>query len=286
MRRLFFPISLLLVLSCENIGIGVEDVVSVELPRARNLVTVDGKVTNEEINQAVRITRSNSFNDANPVEPIEDANVLIQSRSGQTFLYTYLEDGFYLSNEPFAAISGEEYRIRIQLSDGEEIRSEWELMPELVPLNRLFVDSFEENDPDNPGEQILIFYPRIVAIDPENRNNFYRWRFFKNGAPHIEPESITIQDDRFFDGNLIPNNFRSFGYDVGDEMIVQFQSISGESFSYLNLLKSQITSLGTSSGTTPAEVDGNLFYVSSDVNENILGFFGAVSMSADTVSVE
>ena len=274
-----------LVLSCEGIGIGVEDVVSVELPSARNLVTVDGSITNEEINQVVRLTRSNSFNNSVPVEPIEDANVLVQSRTGQTFLYSYSEEGAYVSNDVFAAIGGEEYRIRIQLADGSEIQSEWEEMPESVPLNRLFVDSFEENDPDNPGEQILVFYPRIVAVDPENRNNYYRWRFFKNGIPHIEPESITIQDDRFFDGNLIPNNFRSFGYDIGDQMVVEFQSISGDAYNYLNLLKSQITSLGTSSGTTPAEVDGNLFYVSSQTTEDILGFFSAVSISADTIVV-
>ena len=285
MIKLRHLILLSLVLSCEGIGIGVEDVVSVELPSARNLVSVDGSITNEEINQEVRLTRSNSFNNSVPVGAIEDANVLVQSRTGQTFLYSYSEEGTYVSNDVFAAIGGEEYRIRIQLADGSEIQSEWEEMPESVPLNRLFVDSFEENDPENPGEQILVFYPRIVAVDPENRNNYYRWRFFKNGIPHIEPESITIQDDRFFDGNLIPNNFRSFGYDIGDQMVVEFQSISGDAYNYLSLLKSQITSLGTSSGTTPAEVDGNLFYVSSPTTEDILGFFSAVSISADTIVV-
>ncbi len=275
-----------LLFSCENIGIGVEEVVNVTLPSARNLVTVEGSITNNSINHSVRLTRSNSFNSIEPVTAITNANVVVQSREGQTFLYSHTENGIYLSNEPFTPASGKEYRLRIQLSDNNEIRSDWERMPDLVSLNRLFVDSFEENDPNNTNQQILVYFPRIIAVDPENRTNYYRWRFFKNGLPHIEPESITIQDDRFFDGNLIPNNFRSFGYEIGDSMVVQFQSITAEAYDYLNLVKSQITSLGTSSGTTPAEVDGNLFYVSENQRERVLGFFSAVAISADSVIVQ
>ena len=285
MKKSFTILFLSLLLSCDRINIGVEEVVSVELPSATNLITVEGWVTSTAENQYVRLTRSNSFNSAEQVNLIADASVIVQSRSGQTFQYTYTDNGVYLSDEEYAAASGTDYRVRIQLDDGREIRSEWETMPEVVALNRLFVDSFEENDPDNPNQQIQVFFPRIIAIDPDGRRNYYRWRFFKNGLPFIDFESITIQDDRFFDGNLIPNDFRSFGYAEDDEMIVQFQSISSDAFNYLNLLKSQITSLGTSSGTTPAQVVGNLAFNSSSEDEAVLGYFGLVGVSSDTVVV-
>jgi len=286
LKKLTYIVFGALLLSCEGIGVGVEEVVQVDLPDAKNLVTVEGLVTNIIENQEIRLSRSNSFNSTTPVEAIADATVAVQSRNGLTFFYSHAGAGIYFSDIPFSAQSGVEYRVRIQLSDNREIQSNWERMPELVALNRLFVDSFEENDPENAGQQIVIFYPRTIALDPENRNNFYRWRFFKNGEAFIDPESITIEDDRFFDGNLIPNNFRSFGYEVGDEMVVQFQSISGEAFDYLNLLKSQITSLGTSAGTTPAEITGNLFYASSTQEEKVFGYFGAAAISADTTVVE
>lgn len=274
-----------ILLSCDNIGIGVEDVVRVELPSATNLITVEGWVTSDHEQQYVRLTRSNSFNSTNQVEVIDDASVIVQARNGQTFSYTYSSDGIYLSSEAFSGISGTDYRVRIQLEDGDEIRSEWETMPDIVALNRLFIDSFEENDPEIPNQQITIYFPRIIALDPEGNRNYYRWRFFKNNQSFVESESITIQDDRFFDGNLIPNDFRSFGYDNGDEMVVQFQSISEEAFNYLNLLKSQITSLGTSSGTTPAQVIGNLSFFSSEETDDVLGYFGLVGVSADTTIV-
>lgn len=287
MKKIHAIVILCFLLSCDNIGIGVEEVVEVELPSATSLITVEGWVTSQKETQYVRLTRSNGFNSASPVESISNASVIVQARNGDiTRSYTHTNDGVYLSDVSFAGISGTDYRVRIQLEDGPEIRSEWETMPDVVALNRLFVDSFEENDPEIPNRQITIYFPRILALDPEDNRNYYRWRFFKNDQAFVEFESITIQDDRFFDGNLIPNDFRSFGYELEDKMVVQFQSISGEAFNYLNLLKSQITSLGTSSGTTPAQVPGNLSYASSEETEDVLGYFGLVGVSSDTIMVE
>ena len=281
MRKLVYSILTgLFLFSCE-------EVVVIDVPTSQNLVTVEGWVTNQNENQYIRLTRSNNFISSEPVPAISDAIVEVQSRSGSpNQQFTHVENGLYMSNQPFFAPSNSEFRLIIQLPNGVEIRSKWVTMPELVPLNRLFVDSFEENDPDDPSQQFQVYFPRVIALDPEAKTNYYRWRFFRNGIPYVEPESITIQDDRFFDGNLIPNNFRSFGYDTGDEMVVQFQSINKEAFDYLNLLKSQITSLGTSSGTTPAQVNGNLSIENSEENKAVLGYFGAVAVSSDTTIVE
>ncbi|MEM6644271.1 MAG: DUF4249 domain-containing protein [Bacteroidota bacterium] len=282
------PITLLTILlasACDQLALGVEDVVTVELPDARNQITVEGWLTNTNQTQYIKLTRSSSFNSPEPVEAIEDATILVQARTGQTFPYTYDMEGIYLSDSAFAADSEAEYRVRIFLSDGQEIRSDFLATPEEVPLLRLFIGSFEENDPDL-DDPITVFFPRIVAIDPVDVSNHYRWRFFKNGSPFTTPESITILDDRFFDGNLIPNNFRSFGYNRGDKMTVEFESISANAYDYLSLLSSQITSLGTSSGTTPARIPGNLKYVPSIDGQEIFGFFGIVSVSSDTLTVE
>lgn len=255
----------------------------VELPPSQNLVVVQGWLTDSLGNQPVRLTRSNGFSENTQVPPIENAQVIVQSRNGEVFAYTYQSDGFYHADTPYRGVSGVEYRLRIVIG-GAEIRSEWDRMPEEVFIGNLEVDSFEENDPNDSDQQITIFYPKITTSDPANQENFYRWIFYKNDQIFNSPESITIQNDRLFNGNLIPNNFQIFGYDSGDEMSVQLQSISLSTHSYLSLLKSQITTLGTSSGTTPAIVEGNLFYV-DDNSELVLGYFGTLSGSVATVSV-
>lgn len=268
------------------LAVACEDVVIVGLPPSQNLVVIDGKVTNFNEIQQIRVTQSNGFSDEVPIVPITDASVVVQTRTGITYIYTHTSDGFYHSDVAFAGEVGLEYRVRIQLSDEQEIRSEWEEMPETVNINTTTIESFVENDPENNNQQITIFYPKIQAVDPVGLRNFYRWVFYKNGDLFVEPESITIQDDRFFDGNLVPNSFEAFGYDRGDEVIVQFQSITQESFDFLKLIQSQITTLGTSAGTTPAIVTGNLAYESDEIQSQVLGYFSVVSISADTVIVE
>lgn len=266
--------------------ISVVDIVVVDLPSSQNLITVEGWVTDVNEHQYVRLTRTNGFSANDPVMTIVDANVVVQSRDGETFLYTHFKDGFYRSNDLFSGLIGKEYRVRVLLSDNQEIQSDWEEMPSVVALDSLFVSSFVENDPEDPSNQITVFFPETEAMDPPETSNYYRWIFYRNDEKYVEPESITIQDDRFFNGNLIPNNFQSFGYEEGDTIIVQFQSIQKETYDYLSLLKSQITSLGTSSGTTPAIVNGNLAYFSSDQSEQVLGYFGVAAVSSDTVVVE
>ncbi|MEO9483767.1 MAG: DUF4249 domain-containing protein [Ekhidna sp.] len=275
MNRLIY-ILLILFFSCEQ-------VVLVELPPSQNLVVVQGWLTDSLGNQPVRLTRSNGFSDNALVPVLENAQIIVQSRNGAVFTYTYQSNGYYDADTPYKGDPGTEYRLRIIL-EGVEIRSEWDKMPEAVSIGNLQIDSFEENDPDNTDQQITIFYPKITTSDPVNRENYYRWVFYKNDQIFNTPEPITIQNDRLFNGNLIPNNFQIFGYDSGDEMTVQLQSISSNSHDYLSLLKSQITTLGTSSGTTPAIVNGNLFYL-DDSDEIVLGYFGTVSSSVQTMNV-
>ena len=263
--------------------ISCEKVVIVELPPSQDIVVVQGWLSDSLGNQSIRVTRSNGFADENQVAGIENAQVIVQARSGEVFNYSYRNNGFYDADLPYRGANGTEYRVRIVL-DTIEIRSEWDQMPEVVSIGMLQVDSFEENDPNNSNQQITIFYPKITTTDPTSVDNYYRWIFYKNGELFNDPEPITIQNDRLFDGNLIPNNFQIFDYDSGDEMTVELQSISESSHNYLSLLKSQITTLGTSSGTTPAIVTGNLFFVGDD-SRQVLGYFGAVSGSFATVNV-
>lgn len=272
--RYIIIISLLLIASCEK-------VVVIELPPSQNLIVVEGWVTDIEQTQSIRLIRSNGFLDKNPVQPIEDAEIRVERRNGGFQLYGYEGNGYYQSESPFAANSDLEYRVVINLTNGDLIRSDWDKMPRKTKIDGISVRSFEENDPDNSGQQITLYYPKMEVTDSANISNFYRWVFYNGRERYTEPESITLQDDRFFDGNLIPNTFDEFSYEEGDSIIVNFQSITSNTFNFLQLLKSQIATLGTSSITIPAVVNGNLTNLNSQ--EQVLGYFGTVAVSADTI---
>lgn len=272
--RYIIIILLLIISSCEK-------VVIIELPPSQNLIVVEGWVSDLIQTQSVRLIRSNGFLDKDPVQPITDASIRVERKNGGFQLYEYSNDGYYASIDPFAANENSEYRVVINLSSGEQIRSDWDVMSKKTKIESTSIRSFEENDPDNTGQQITLFYPKMVVKDSANKNNFYRWIFYNGNERYSEPESITLQDDRFFDGNFIPNTFDEFSYEEGDSIIVNIQSITSRTFDFLKLLKSQIATLGTSSITIPAVVDGNLTNLNS--NEQVLGYFGTIAISADTI---
>ena len=257
-----------------------EEVVIIDLPPEQNLLVVEGWVTDKVETQYVRLSRSNSFlGDPNPI--IADAIVTVQQRNGNAQTYSYSGDGFYFSDSPFAGEKDQEYRVNLVLANGELIRSDWDKMQASTEIILLSIDNFDDNDPENPNQTKTFFFPRITALDSSNFDNYYRWVFYRNDVRVVEPESITLQNDLFFDGNFIPNLFDSFEFEAEDEVKVELQSITEETFDYLNLLKAQITTLGAAASTTPAIVNGNIFNVSNP-DETILGYFGTRAISLDS----
>lgn len=256
----------------------------IELPPEQNLLVVEGFISDIEELQRVRLTRSNSFL-GSQVQSIENAIVTIDIRNQSTLTFNHTENGYYFSNVPFAGIKDREYRTTIILEEGDLIRSDWSQMPAKTRIELLSSDDFEENDLDNPGQTKTIYFPRVTARDSADFGNFYRWVLYKNDVQITDPESITLQNDRFFDGNFIPNLFDQFEYAAGDEMKVELLSIERNAFDYLSLLKSQITTLGGSTGTTPASVRGNISNLSSP-NELVLGYFGTKAVSIDSLLAE
>lgn len=268
-------IVLLFVLGCEKI-------VLIDLPPSQNLVVVEGWLTDQVIHQSVRIIKSNGFLEEQPVQPITNANIIVERRNGGFQIYRHVENGYYLSETPFAGNQNSEYRINISIEDSIVLVSDWDRMQKKTEIEFITVKSYEENDVENPGEQITLYYPKMIVRDSANVENFYRWNFFNGKSRITSPESITIQRDRFFDGNLVPNTFDEFSYQNGDSIIVNLQSITQPTYDFLFLLKSQIASLGTSSISTPAVVDGNVKNI-TDPSVKVLGYFGTVSISADTI---
>lgn len=263
--------------------IACEEVVEVDLPASQSLVVIEGWVTDSLSNQVIRITRTNSFSSKTTVENIKNAVITTESSIGDTYSYSYSSNGYYRSNTPYKGINGIRYRLKVRI-DTSEIESYWDEMQQKVNITKIEIASFIENDPDDLSQQITVYYPKVTTADPRFEKNFYRWFFYKNDEIYKEPDPIVIQNDRLFNGNLIPNDFRSFGYSKGDKITVELQAISASAFSYLSLLKSQITTLGTSTGTTPAIVSGNLFYKNGE--ETVLGYFGTTASSIDSISVQ
>ena len=78
---------------------------------------VESVLTDQEIHQEVKISRSFSFGLLDP-KMERNAHVVISNQRGQEFLFAEVEKGLYKSIEKFGAQKGDSYILRIQTQDG------------------------------------------------------------------------------------------------------------------------------------------------------------------------
>jgi hypothetical protein len=93
-----------------------------------------------------------------------------------------------------------------------------------------------------------------------------------------------LLSDEFNNGQSLPHHIPEFRLALNDQITIELHSLSSPAFQFLALLRAQTTSLGSSSGTAPAKLIGNLSYTNRP-NDIILGFFGASSIKTATSQV-
>ncbi len=265
------------ILSCE-------EPITIELPSADNLVVVEGFITNEVKTQEVILSRTQGFNESSRDLSIPDAQVSVFDLSGNIFPF-HFEEGIYRSDSIFAGEIGRQYALLAVLPEGDTITSPFVLMPDVVPIDLLIFDSFEEPSPEDPSIILDIYFPVVWATDPANRRNYYRYVFSRNDTIFNEPQDIELLEDIAINGNSFPNEFRSFRFEAGDVATCELRSINKDAYNFFRLLRNQTTSLGTAAGTSPASIDGNLKNETNPDNV-VLGFFGCYSLSRASAVLE
>lgn len=254
----------------------------IELPEGKNLLVVEGWITDKGSNQLIKLSRTVSFEDSLSEEPVTNALVEVEDNLGNRQTFSHDSAGIF-TTDALTGILNRRYRINITLNDGSVAHSNFERLTPVSPIDTITYDSFIDQD-EETGEDIRVYYPIVQSTDPVEQVNYYRYVAFRNGTKLNEPEDLFLLSDQFINGQTLPNEIPDFRYSQGDTIIIELHSLSQNAFSFLELLKSQTTSLGSSSGTSPASLVGNLSY--QDKNDLILGFFGASAVSRDTTVVQ
>ena len=258
--------------------VSCEDPIEIALPRAESQLVVEGWVTSELRRQEIRLSRTQGFNEPSQELLITTARVTVTDGQNTIFPYQINDDGVYYSDSAFAGVEGRFYQLQVILENADTISSPFEMMPQLVPIEAITFGSFLRRSEENPREMEEFFFPITFSQDPSTRRNFYRWRISRNGIPFNSPNDIELLDDAAINGNFFPNEFRSFEFNPGDIAQVELLSINRGAFEFLSLLKSQTTSLGTASGTSPSNIGGNLFNITND-EVAVLGYFSCYNVS-------
>lgn len=268
-------ILLVLLLGCSEVVL--------DFPPPREVLVVEGWITNESKAHWVKLSYTTPFEDTRSEKVVNDATVWIEQLGSEDVIPMIYDGNGYYRSAVQAGLIDARYRLNIELADGTTAYSSFERLNPVSEIEQINFDSFEDEDPDT-GEEIEVIYPVVHSTDPAEEVNFYRYRGFRNGEILNAPQELIILSDQFVNGRSLPHNIPEFRLDVGDEVTIHLESLSAEAFGFLELLKIQTTTQGSSGGIAPAPLKGNLRY-DEDPNALIIGFFGASSVTILSATV-
>ena len=252
---------------------GCEEPVTIDTDQAPQQLIIEGLITNEFKQHTIKISQTADFYDTGNTPRISEATVTVSDNENNIYTFIETDPGIYLS-APFAGVVGRTYDLEI-LSNGETITASEELLPVTTIDSleqRLFEDLTEENNIDSFG----VF---MYTIEPQDEENFYLFKFYRNGFwLNEEGEDITVTDDVAV-GEEIEGIEVPYIYLRGDTARVEMYSLSRKQFVFWADVANLIFSDGGVFAPLPANPRSNLV-------GNAIGIFQVSSIEAAEIIIE
>ena len=273
-------------------------------------LVIEATITNELKTQQIKLTKTYRLEENGP-EFIENANVTVEDNLGN--VYTFIEgDEVYESQNPFQAIAGRKYKLKI-ITNGKTYTSTQEILSTVNPIQNVEVNDF--NLSGERGAEI-----KVKAFDPTKSSTYYRYEFeetYKVIAPKWRPYTATINPmthefiftPRTYEAQTCYSSFKSnelllhstsnLSEDRVDFM-VRFIPVSSPiikhrysilvrqfvqnlaSYTYYNTLKKISGNGSILSQNQPGFFSGNIT-CESNPNEKVIGFFDVSSVSSQRI---
>jgi ribosomal protein S6 len=163
-------------------------------------MVVYGYITNEFVQQYVRLTSSAPFFEQESNQDVEDADVRLHSSEGKDYRFEYRGHGYYVSIQRFSGKPGVTYNLDINVDfdrDGEvENYGATTTMPATVEA-----DSVEIVEIDIMGYR---HYSLNLYMQDPPEANYYLFKFFINDTLTNDfLRELIISDDHTYNGSYI-----------------------------------------------------------------------------------
>ncbi|MEO1049996.1 MAG: DUF4249 family protein [Bacteroidota bacterium] len=276
MKRIsYFILLLVAIASCE-------ETVLLDIDQTPVRIVIDGLVTNESKQHAVKVSRTVDFYQQGLTPRVEDAVVSVSDNEGNVFNYVHNPNnhpdsvGFYLSEFPFAGEVGRIYTLNVQ-ADGQTYTA-LDSMFRVTSVDSLeiTINEDERMDPEDEDRFYEILY---YAEEPQDTKDFYLFQFFRNGElENEEGEQIYFADDRALGDRIDALPIPVF-YALGDTAVVETFSLTRNGFLFYNDLFNNINNDGGMFSPPPANPRTNL-------TNGALGFFQVSAINRLTLVIE
>lgn len=282
LRTVLFVVLTTLTIACETVV--TEDIT---LNGGEPRLVLDGGIERNTISplaeQQIRLSSTIGFLDSEDPTPVTDAVVFVSDGTAD-YEFTHVSNGIY-TNSSITASLDTQYTITIVWNG--ETYSGSDSLSEVVPFVDVYSEFEEETEFTEEG-----YFVKFDSQDPENEENFYYYRVFRNGEFVIVPDPgnglTLVESDEFFDGQLRtgvnPNEEAVF--EVGDIATAQQLGITNDYFNYLVELFNQTGNQGLSfiGNPPPASIRGNILNMDNPSNR-ALGYFYTVDVQEVTIEI-
>jgi hypothetical protein len=227
---------------------GCQDVIDVDLNEAEERLVIEAAMIKLKgasgTNQRIRLTKTRGFFE-DSLTIVDDAEVTVTGQGGEVFTFEHDSAGYYYTNQ-FQTNLLENYYLKVEV-DGEIYTAEETFMP-VVPIDSVS----QRSNAGFSGEDIEL---KAFYKDPAGEENYYLFTFFVN---FVDFPTTEIYDDEFTDGNTIFALYQEEELMPGDDVIITNFGLSRQFYEYMNVLLSQVGSIGGPFQTQPAVVRGNI----------------------------
>ena len=189
--------------------------IDIKTRNSEPVIVIYGQITDEFKNQYIRITSSSPYFDEKMSPTISGAIVQVTSTDGDLFRFYEEKDGYYISENCFAAKVGTTYNLTVEVDFDKDGEIEtYEASTTILPVTP--VDSVNVKPINIMGYRhfALNFYMQ----DPPETENFYLCIFYINDSlTNNKLSQYLFTDDRMYNGEYIDGATITYFEDATDE---------------------------------------------------------------------
>lgn len=267
---------LLYIISSFFLFTACEKTIVLDPGQTQELVVIEGLVTNEMAKHQVKITKSLGFNSTGESLGVSNAQVSVSDDLGKIIVFAELQPGIYRASEAFAGEIGRTYTLTVAYE--EQIFTASELLSAMGNVDTLLtqINPEEQANPEEEGR----FYDVLVYMnEPQETENFYLAKFFRNGdLENFDGDDVFVFDDVAISAELNALPGPVF-YAKGDIARTELYSLSRRAYRFYTDLYANVTNDGGMFSSQPANV-------STNIEGGAIGYFQVSAVDIDEIVVQ
>lgn len=258
-----------------------EETINIDTSSTDSKVVIEGLVTNVAGGSYVKLSRSRNFYDNGQTNRISNAQVTVNSSTGEQIVFVHNPSGgtdslgYYFPNPNFSGSIGTSYTLNVEV-DGQTYTGMDEMLP-VTSIDSMVVrvDEGQLEDPDDPGRIYAVF---MFATEPQDRIDHYLFKFYRNGELLLDwPTDIYVFDDETLGESIDDVEIAGY-YAEGDVVKAEIYSLTREGFIYYSDLATLLNNDGGMFSPPPANPRSNL-------SNGAMGYFQASAVDAMEITV-